>query len=102
MKPNVVFRSSNKFHNAFRFTDQISIYMNLNVIYKYKCNTFNNVYIRETKRLLLIRYYEHLGRSILTEKPLKHNQKDATAVRKDCHLQNHPDLEMPQIITISN
>ena len=54
------------------------------------------------RRLLLIRYYEHLGRSILTEKPLKHNEKDATAVRKDCHLQNHPDLEMPQIITISN
>ena len=90
MKLNVVFRSWNKIRNAFHFEDQIPIYMNSNVIYKYKCNICNDVYIGETKRHLLVRQYEHLGRSILTEKPLKYNEKDATAVRKHCHQQNHP------------
>ena len=63
--------------------------MNSNVIYKYKCNICNDVYISETKRCLLIHQYKHLGRSILTEKLLKYNEKDATVVRKHCHQQNH-------------
>ena len=38
-------------------------------------------------RHFLVREYEHLGKSILTEKNLKYTEKDATAIRKDCH--NH-------------
>ena len=64
--------------------------MNSNVVHEYRYNIYNDVYIGETKRHLLVRQYEHLGRSILTEKPLKYNEKDATAVRKHCHQQNHP------------
>ena len=55
-----------------------------------KCSVCNDVYIAETRRHLLVWQYEHLGRSILTEKPLKYNEKDATAVRKHYHQQNHP------------
>ena len=54
MKLNVVFQSSKKICNASRFKDQIPIYMNSNVIYKYKCNICNDVYIIETKRHLLV------------------------------------------------
>ena len=89
MKLNVVFWSSKKNGNASRFKDQIPIYMNSNVIYKYKCNICNNVYIIETKRHLLDHEYEHLGRSIPTGKPLKYQEKGATAVKKHCHLQNY-------------
>ena len=64
--------------------------MDSNVIHKYKCNICNDVYVSETKRHLLVCQYEHLNRSILTEKPLKYNEKDAIAVRKHCHQQNHP------------
>ena len=64
--------------------------MNLNVIYKYKCNICNDAYISETKCHLLVRQYKHLGRSIPTEKSLKRNEKDATAVKKRCHQENHP------------
>ena len=39
-------------------------------------------YIGETKRHLLVGLYEHLGRSILTENPLKYNEKDVTAFRE--------------------
>ena len=74
------FQSSNKIRNAFCFKDQIPIFMNSKVIYKYKCNICQDVYIGETKLHLLVRQYEYLGRSILTEKPLKYNEKNATAI----------------------
>ena len=89
VKLNVVFRSSNRIRNAFRFKDLIPSYMNSKVIYKYKCNICNDVYIGETKRHILVRQYEHIGKSILTEKPLKYNEKDATAIRKHCHHKDH-------------
>ena len=75
IKLNVVFRSSNRIRNAFWFKDQIPKYMNLKVIYKFKCNIYNDVYIGETKSHFLVRAYEHLGKSILTEKNLKYLKK---------------------------
>ena len=88
-----MFRSPNRIRNAFRFKDAIPSCMNSKVIYKYKCNICNDVYIGETKCHLLVRQYEHIGKSILTEKPLKYNEKDATAIRKHCHHSNHqPDI----------
>ena len=49
----------------------------------------NRVYVGETRRHLLVRQYENMGRSILNEKPSKYNDKDATAIRKHCHQNNH-------------
>ena len=86
---NVVFRLSNRMCISFWFKDQIPKYMNSKVIYKFKCNICNDVYIGETKRHFLVREYEHLGKSILTEKNLKYTEKDATAIRKHCHNHGH-------------
>ena len=61
--------------------------MNSKVIYKFKCNICNDVYIGETKPHFLVREYEHLVKSILTDKKLKHTKKGAAAIRKHCH--NH-------------
>ena len=63
--------------------------MNSKVVYKFKCNICNDVYVGETKRHFLVRQYEHLGNSILTEKPSKHNGKDTTAIAKHCHQNIH-------------
>ena len=63
--------------------------MNSKVVYKVKCNISNDVYVGETKRNFLIRQYEHLGKSILTEKPSVYNDKDAATIRKHCHQYNH-------------
>ena len=63
--------------------------MNSKVVYKFKCNICNDVYVGKTKRHLLVRQYEHLGKSILTEKPSKYNDKNATAIKKHCHQSNH-------------
>ena len=62
--------------------------MNLKVVYKLKCNISNDVYVGETKRHILIRQYEHLGKTILTKKPSIYNDKDAAAIRKHCHQNN--------------
>ena len=85
MNLTVVFRSSNRIRNAFRFKDQMPKYMNSKVICKFKCNICSDVYIGETKCQFLAREYEHLEKSILTEKNLKYTKKDATAIRKHCH-----------------
>ena len=59
--------------------------MNSKVVYKFKCNICNDVYVGESKRNLLVRQYEHLGKSVLTKKPSKYDDKDAIAIRKHCH-----------------
>ena len=63
IKLNVVFKTSNRLRNAFRFKDQLPKCINSKVLCKYKCSIFNNVYITNgiTKRYLIVRQYEHVG-----------------------------------------
>ena len=49
---------SNRTRNAFRFKDQIPIYKNSEVVYKFKCNIRNDVYTGETIRRFLARENE--------------------------------------------
>ena len=89
VKLTVVFKSSKRMANAFRFKDQLPLHLNSMVLYQFMCNTCNSVYLGKTKRHLLVRQYEHLGLSVFTNKPLRYSDKDATAVRKHCHQHNH-------------
>ena len=89
VKLNVVFKSSIRIKNAFRFKDALPKHINSKVLYKFKYNTCNSVYIGKTKRHLLVRQYEHLGLSILTNQALKYTEKDATVIRKHCHQYEH-------------
>ena len=89
IKLNVVFKSSVRVSNAFRFKDQIPKCLNSMLLYKFTCNTCNSVYIRKTKRHYLVRQFEHLGLSVFTNKALRYSDKDVTAIRKHCHHQNH-------------
>ena len=59
------------------------------MLYKYKYDICNNVYIGKTKRHLMVRQYEHLGKSIATGKSLRYSDKDATAIGKHCHSLDH-------------
>ena len=96
---NVVFRSFNKIRNTFRFKDQILKYMNSKMIYKFKCNIFNDSkivsMIGETKRHFLVRENEHLGKSILTEKNLRYTGIGSTAIRKHCYNHCHTNVTSP-------
>ena len=89
LKVNVIFKSSNRIRNASHFKVKIPTFMNSKLIYKFKCNICNGVYVDETKLHLLVRQYRHLGKSIVTEKPSKYKDKYATAIRKHCHENNH-------------
>ena len=52
------------------------------VIYKYKCNICNGVYIEETKYHLFISQYDYEGKSVLSDKLLKYDERHATVIRK--------------------
>ena len=74
---------------AFLFKDQIPKCLNSMLLYKFTYSTCNSVYIGKTKRHYLVRQFEHLGLSVLTNIALRYSDKDATAIRKHCHHQNH-------------
>ena len=57
--------------------------------YKFPGNTCKSVYIGKTKKHYLVRQSEHLRLSVSTNKALRYSDKDATAIRKHCHHQNH-------------
>ena len=90
IKLNIVFKTSNRLRNTFRFKYQLPKYINSKVLYKYKCDICNNVYIGKTKRHLIVRQYEHLGKLIATDKPLRYSDKDATAIRSLCQIMSQP------------
>ena len=75
--------------NAFRFKDQKPKCLNSMLLYKFTCNTCNSAYIGKTKRYYWVRQFEHLRLSVFTNKALRYSDKDATAIRKHCHHQNH-------------
>ena len=75
--------------NAFWFKNQISKCLNSMLQYKFTCNTYDSVYIGKTKRHYLVRQFEHLELSVFTNKTLRYSDKDATAIPKHCHHQNH-------------
>ena len=89
LKVNVIFKSPNRIRNAFLSKDIIPTIMNSKVVYRFKYNICNDVYVGKTKHHLLVRQYEHLEKSILTEKPSKYNYKDPTSIRKHYHRNNH-------------
>ena len=83
------FNSSTKVKSSFRLKDILPKHINSKVLYKFKCNTCNSVFISKTKRHLLVRQYEHLALSLQTEKAIKYTEKDATTIRKHCHENKH-------------
>ena len=89
IKLNVVFNSSVRMSNAFLFKNQMQKCFNSMLLYKFPGNTCNSVYIGKTKKHYLVRQSEHLGLSVFTNKALRYSDKDATAIHKRCHHQNH-------------
>lgn len=85
----IVFSSPNRLRNNFPFKERLPREMNSMIIYKFTCSACNSTYIGETKRHFMVRSHEHMGISLLTNKPLSYNEKNATAVNKHCHDNSH-------------
>ena len=59
------------------------------LLYQFTCGICNSTYIGETKRHYIVRSYEHLGISLLTDRSLKYNADYATAINKHCVDNSH-------------
>ena len=74
---DIIWNSTRKIHNFFRFKDRLPKHLCSKVLYRYTCDGCNSFYIRTTTSHFLVREYEHLGLSIRTGKNLKYNPKNA-------------------------
>ena len=67
----------------------VSVYLFSIYIEKLKCDRTTLGLSLEVLEAALKIQYEHLGKSIVTNKPLRYSDKDATAIRKHCYSLDH-------------
>ena len=86
-KLQIIFNSQNRLGQCFRFKDKIPLYCRSLVLYKFKCSKCNLAYYGKTLRHYKVRVYEHLGTSLLTDKPYtyKPNNINNTAILNHIH-----------------
>ena len=86
--------------NMFKSKDKVPKELQSSVVYKYICSCCNASYIGKSKRQLQVRAFEHLGRSIRTNRPL--TKPAFSAIRDHSHQKDHPlSLESFSILTCS-
>ena len=84
----VIFRPRQIMQNLFRLKDIVPNELQSSVVYKYECHRCNSVYVGKTSRQLRVRIFEHLGRSIRTNRPL--SKPPFSAIRNHSHTCDHP------------
>ena len=70
-KIKVIFKSSTRLANFFRFKDKIPLWLRSNIVYKFACGRCNATYYGETCRHFKVRVGEQAGISPLTNKRSK-------------------------------
>ena len=65
-----IFRPMQRLSAFFRFKDRIPLSLRSRIVYKYKCQCCNALYVGETVRHFRKRTSEHMGISAFTGKPL--------------------------------
>ena len=100
-KIKVIFKSTTRLGNFFRFKDKVPFNLRSNVVYKFSCGRCNATYYGETCRHLNIRVGEHSGVSPLTGK--KSKTKKTTAIKDHMLFCDHVvSLEDFKILASSN
>ena len=84
----VIFKPRYTIGSLFRFKDIVPTELQSSAIYKYQCNCCNAIYVGQTKRQVRVRCFEHLGRSIRTNRPLAN--PPFSAIRQHAHDSDHP------------
>lgn len=84
----VIFKSKRNIGSFFKFKDRVPAELQSAIIYKYSCSCCNATYIGKTKRQAKVRYFEHLGKSIRTNRPL--SKPPFSAIRLHSHDNDHP------------
>ena len=100
-KIKVIFKSTTRLGNFFRFKDKVPFTLRSNVVYKFSCGRCNATYYGETCRHVNIRVGEHSGVSPLTGK--KSKAKKTTAIKDHMLFCDHVvSLEDFKILASSN
>ena len=100
-KIKVIFKSTIRLSNFFRFKDKMPFNLRSNVVYKFSCGRCNATYYGETCRHLNVRVGEHSGISPLTGK--KSKARKTTAVKDHMLFCDHMvSLDDFRILTSSN
>ena len=75
----IIFKSSKRLANFFRFKDKTPLCLRSNIVYKFTCGRCNATYYGQTCRHFKVRVGEHSGISHLTNKRSK--SRKSTAVK---------------------
>ena len=86
-KIRVIFKSTTRISNFFRFKDKMPYCLRSNVVYKFSCGRCNATYYSKTCRHLSVKVGEHSGVSPLTGK--KSKSKKSTAVKDHIRFCDH-------------
>ena len=73
----VTFKSTERLSSLFRLKDQIPFALRSRVVYKFKCQWCQSLYVSETFRHSHTRASEHLGVSAYTGKPLSYTSNSS-------------------------
>ena len=83
----VIFKPRRTIQNFFRFKDKVPRELQSSVVYKYLC-CCNATYYGRSKRQLQTRIFQHLGRSIRTNRQL--SNPPFSAIRQHSEEEDHP------------
>ena len=88
LNTRVIFRSKQVMKNLFKFKDAIPPELRSSVVYKYQCGFCSASYIGKSKRQYRVRIFEHLGRSIRTNRQL--STPSFSSIRQHSESCDHP------------
>ena len=87
-KLQIIFSSQNRLGDYFKFKDKIPLQCRSLVLYRFVCNKCNLIYYGKTFRHFKVRVYEHLGKSLKTDKPYTYNSKNTNNTTVLNHIHN--------------
>ena len=70
---SVVWSSGRMIRSFFPFKERLPMHLRSKILYRFKCDGCNSIYIGKSKRHFLVRAFEHLGKSIKTGKAFTYN-----------------------------
>ena len=72
-KITIVWNTPRRLRNLFVFKDRLPMRLRSKILYNFTCNGCNSIYLGKTIRHFLVRAYEHLGVSLLTDNQYTYN-----------------------------
>ena len=85
-KFNIIFSSKRRIKNFFLFKDKVPVDLQSHLIYKIQCDKCNLIYYGLTERHSKVRFFDHMGLSILTGRNIKGVD---TAMKTHCREEKH-------------